>query len=90
MKMTKKDIVEYIHKQMGLPKLLIKDIVNETLEIIKTHLQQGEEVKIVRFGKWQPVLRKAKRVKHPATGEMIQVPAYATVTFKASRELEKV
>jgi len=88
--MTKRDIVEHIHRRMGLPRLLIKDVVNEILTIIKERVQRGEEVKIVRFGKWQPVLRKSKRVKHPATGEMIQIPAYGTVVFKPSRELEKV
>ncbi len=88
--MTKRDIIEHVHKTTGLPKLLIKDVINEALQIIKETLQKGEHVKIVRFGKWQPVLRKPKRVKHPATGEIIQVPAYATVTFKPSREIEKI
>lgn len=88
--MTKRDIIEHIHKQMGLPRLLIKDVVNEILAIVKERLQEGEAVKIVRFGKWQPVLRKSKQVKHPATGELIQMPVYGTVVFKPSEELKKV
>ncbi|MCD6319602.1 MAG: HU family DNA-binding protein [Candidatus Desulfofervidaceae bacterium] len=88
--MTKREIIEHIHRRMGLPRLLIKDVVNEILAIVKGRLQEGEAVKIVRFGKWQPVLRKSKQVKHPATGEIIQIPAYGTVVFKPSRELEKV
>jgi len=88
--MTKKNIVEQVHKRLGLPRLLIKDVVNATLETIRESLKSGEEVKIVRFGKWQPVVRQPKRVKHPVTKEIVEIPSYGTVVFKPSRDLEKI
>ncbi|HDD43518.1 MAG TPA: HU family DNA-binding protein [Candidatus Desulfofervidus auxilii] len=88
--MTKRDIVEQVHRRLGLPRLLIKEVVNATLEVIRECLIEGEEVKIVRFGKWQPVLRQSKRVKHPVSGEIVEIPPYGTVVFKPSRDLEKL
>ncbi len=88
--MTKKDIIEELHQRTGLPRVLVRDVLKTTLDIIKEHLKRGEEVKIVRFGKWQPVLRKTKRVKHPTTGEMIQIPPYVKVVFKPSQEVKNI
>jgi nucleoid DNA-binding protein len=88
--MTKKDVIEQIHKRTGLPKLLVKNVVKTTFNIIKQHLEKGDEVKIVHFGKWQPILRKTKRVKHPTTQEIIEIPPYTKIIFKSSRQLQKL
>jgi len=88
--MTKKDIIEEVHQRTGLPRVLVRDVLKASLNIIKEHLKRGEEVKIVRFGKWQPLLRKSKRVKHPTTGEMIQIPPYVKVVFKPSQDVKKI
>jgi len=88
--MTKKDIIEEVHQRTGLPRVLVRDVLKASLNIIKERLKRGEEVKIVRFGKWQPLLRKSKRVKHPTTGEMIQIPPYVKVVFKPSQDVKKI
>ncbi len=87
--MTKKKLIEYIHHEVGLPKTLIGEFLETTFEIIKDALRRGEVVKIVHFGKWQPVLRKSKQVRHPISKEVIQIPERKSITFRASSALKR-
>jgi len=82
--MTKRELVEYIHQQVGLPKTLIGEFVETTFEIIKNTLKQGKAVKIVRFGKWEPVLRRGKQIRHPVSKQIIQIPEHKSVAFRPS------
>ncbi len=52
MTLTKVQIVESIHNQIGLPKNKSTEIVETLLEIIKKTLASGEDVLISNFGKF--------------------------------------
>jgi DNA-binding protein HU-beta len=87
--MTKKKLIEYIHHEVGLPKNLIGEFVEATFEIIKDVLRREEAVKIVHFGKWEPVLRKGKQVRHPVSKKIIQIPERKSIAFRASSALKR-
>ena len=58
MTLTKIQIVESIHDQIGIPKNKSTEIVETLLEIIKKTLASGEDVMISNFGRfcgrWSP------------------------------------
>ena len=52
MTLTKVEIVESVHNQIGLPKNKSTEIVETLIEIIKSTLASGEDVLISNFGKF--------------------------------------
>ena len=52
MALTKIQIVESIHNQIGLPKKKSTEIVETLLEVIKSTLASGEDVLISNFGRF--------------------------------------
>ena len=50
--LTKDVLVEMIRDKVGYPVKEAKEILEITLEDIKLKLEQGEDVKISGFGKW--------------------------------------
>lgn len=53
-------------------------------------LAAGERVHLIHFGSFHPILRAAKKVRHPKTGKMVTIPAHKTITFHPATSLEKV
>lgn len=52
MTLTKAQIVESIHNQIGFPKNKSTEIVETFLEVIKSTLASGEDVLVSGFGKY--------------------------------------
>ena len=64
-------------------------IVNTLFETIKQTLARGEDIRILRFGKFQAKLKWARKGRNPQTGEIIILRSRRTVTFRASKKLRK-
>jgi len=86
-KMTKKDLVKRIHEQTGLPATRISDIVETLLETVKESLEQGDAVKISRFGQFVVKKKRERPGRNPQTGESMVIPARSVLTFKPSNML---
>jgi integration host factor subunit alpha len=87
MTLTKIQIVESIHNQIGLPKNKSTEIVETLLEIIKSSLASGEDVRIPNFGKFCVKEKKERRGRNPATGDDLMLEPRKVVTFKCSGKL---
>jgi len=88
MTLTKIQIVESIHNQIGLPKNKSTDIVETLLEIIKSTLASGEDVLISGFGKFCVKSKKERKGRNPATGDDMMLEPRKVVTFKCSGKLK--
>ena len=82
--MNKSDIATRIHDLTGLSEHEAEDVLEWILELLKSTLQQGEDIAIVGFGKFRVRSKHARRVRIPRTGEEMQIPAHRVVTFQAS------
>ena len=87
MTLTKIQIVESIHNQIGLPKNKSTDIVETLLEIIKSTLASGEDVMISNFGRFCVKSKKERRGRNPNTGDDLMLPPRRVVTFTCSGRL---
>ncbi len=87
MSLTKKDIVEQVHNELGFPKNQSVEITESLLEIIKSTLESGEDVLVSNFGRFCVKDKKERRGRNPATGEDAILPARRVVTFKWSGKL---
>ena len=84
MTLTKAEIVDSINKQLGLPAKQCTQIVEDLLEIIKASLEQGDDVLISGFGKFNVCDKNARRGRNPATGDSIILDKRKVVTFTCS------
>ena len=88
MALTKNDIITRIH-EMGFTKKLSGDVVESLLEIIKSRLEDNEDVLISGFGKLCVKEKKKRRGRNPATGKDLILKKRRVVTFKCSGKLRQ-
>ena len=89
MSLTKSEVVERIHERLSYTFSLkqSQEVVEVLLEIIKSTLENGEDVLISGFGKFCIKEKKERRGRNPAKGEIMILPARRVVTFKNSAKL---
>lgn len=87
MALTKIQIVESIHNQIGFTQKGSSEIVETLLEIIKNTLESGEDVLISGFGKFCVKEKKERKGRNPATGDAMMLAPRKIVTFKCSGKL---
>jgi integration host factor subunit alpha len=88
MTLTKAQLVESIHNNIGLTKNKSSEIVETCLEIIKSELESGEDVLISGFGKFCVREKKERKGRNPATGDAMMLAPRKVVTFKCSGKLK--
>ena len=87
MALTKAEIIESIHDQLGLPKKNCADLFESLLEIIKSSLTDGEDVLVSGFGKFCVKDKRERRGRNPATGNDMMLDQRRVVTFRCSSVL---
>lgn len=87
MALTKIQIIESIHSQIGFTQKGSSEIVETLLKIIKNTLESGEDVLISGFGKFCVKEKKERKGRNPATGEAMMLASRKVVTFKCSVKL---
>jgi integration host factor subunit alpha len=86
--MTKADIAGSIHQQAGISELRPGEVLEWILALLKSTLQQGEEIVIAGFGKFAVRSKVARTGRNPRTGEATTISARRVVTFHASPVLK--
>jgi integration host factor subunit alpha len=81
MTLTKIQIVESIHNEIGIPKNKSTEIVETLLEIIKSSLVSGEDVLISGFGRFCVKEKAERKGRNPATGDDLMLEPRKVVTF---------
>ncbi len=87
--MTKADIINRIYDRVGFAKKEATDVVEATFEIIKSHLEKGDKVKISGFGNFIIHGKQPRKGRNPQTGEEITIVGRKVLTFKPSQTLKK-
>ena len=84
MAITKSEIIDLLYEKTGLTKKECVSSVEATIDIIKSELGKGSDIKISGFGKWTVRSKKERKGRNPKTGEAIKIKARKVVTFKPS------
>jgi integration host factor subunit alpha len=87
MALTKAQILESIHNQIGFTQKRSSELVETLLEIIKNTLISGEDVLISGFGKFCVKEKKERKGRNPATGDAMMLAPRKIVRFKCSGKL---
>ena len=86
---TKADMVEYLHNELGLNKSDCKILIEDFFDEIKEVLISGEEVKLSGFGNFELLNKNERPGRNPKTGEEVTISARRVVTFRAGNKLRK-
>ena len=86
---TKADIVDYLHNELGLNKSECKILIEDFFDEIKNSLINNEEVKLSGFGNFELINKKERPGRNPKTGEDVIITARRVVTFRAGNKLRK-
>lgn len=86
MALTKSDIVAAVH-ELGFTKKKSVEVIENLLEIIKSALENNEDVLISGFGKFCVKDKGRRRGRNPATGEDLILKERRVITFKCSGKL---
>ena len=89
MTLTKANIVDAIHDELGFPKNRSAELIEILLEQIKNTLDNGQDVLISGFGKFCVKEKKARRGRNPATGADMMLEQRRVVTFMCSHLLRE-
>tara|TARA_B100000315_G_scaffold252805_1_gene290342 strand:+ start:284 stop:556 length:273 start_codon:yes stop_codon:yes gene_type:complete len=87
--MNKSELVSAVANNSGLTKSDAEKAVDGVFDAISGALSSGGEVRVVGFGSFSVVDRKATTGRNPRTGEAIQIPASKRPKFKAGKGLKQ-
>ncbi len=88
MALTKNDTQRQV-QEFGYSQKDSAEIVETLLEIIKSSLENGEDVLFSRFGKFAVKDKSSRRGRNPSTGEDMHLDARRVVAFKCSGRLRE-
>jgi DNA-binding protein HU-beta len=86
--MNKAQLLEKVAKKTKLTKIQSEIIIDATLEVIQNAVSKGEEVKLVGFGTFSQLNRRARNGRNPKTGAAVVVPEAKVPRFKPGKEFK--
>ena len=92
MTFTKVDLIGQVKAtNPKMTKIQAREAVEAIIRIIKSSLENGDDVLLSGFGKFNVKAKSARKGRNPHTGESVMLDARKVVTFKPSAILrEKV
>jgi integration host factor subunit alpha len=90
MTLTKVNIINKVYAtNPKMTKPQAREAVETILRIIKSSLENGDDVLLSGFGKFNVKAKSARKGRNPQTGESLMLDARKVVTFKPSGLLRK-
>ena len=87
--LTKKDIINSLYLQIGYPKNVTENILEDLFDIIFDELKKNGKVKITNFGTFSVRKKNSRIGRNPKTKEIKTISERNVILFKPSNELKK-
>ena len=85
---NKEDLINRVVEKTNMNRNEVEAVIDNFLDAIVEGLARGEEVKVVRFGKFNVKTRVSRNIKNPVTREIMRLPALPNVLFRPSQSLK--
>lgn len=85
--MNKQQLCEQVAKQTKMSKAKVMSMIDSTFNTIETSLKKGQEVRLVGFGSWKKLRRKARPGRNPQTGKKLTIAARNVAKFSMGQHL---
>ena len=87
--LTKKDLVNIVHMQIGFSKQISENLIEEFFSIIVSNLCKKKTIKISKFGTFSIRSKKSRIGRNPKTKEEKEISKRDVVLFKPSKRLKE-
>lgn len=87
--MNKNDLIAKVSTKAKISKADATKALDAILEAISAALAKGEEIRLVNFGTFLVVKRKATEGRNPRTGAAIKIPASKQPKFRPGKALKE-
>lgn len=88
MSVTKNDLAETLHSELGLNKAEAKEFLDLFFEEIRGRLETGEEVHLSGFGNFELRDKRPREGRNPKTGVPAPILARRVVVFRTGNKLK--
>ena len=86
--LTKADMAEHLHEELGFNKREAREMVEQFFEQIRQALENNEQVKLSGFGNFDLRDKTERPGRNPKTGEEIPISPRRVVTFRPGQKLK--
>lgn len=84
MTLTKADLIQEVYKRHNMSKAQATRVVEGFLGIAKNSLQEGSDLLLSGFGKFNVKQKHSRRGRNPQTGDELILAPRRVITFKPS------
>ncbi len=86
---TRADLAEAVHREVGLSRSESAHMVRLVLQTISDALVEGERVKLSSFGTFETRFKKGRIGRNPKTREEVPITPRRVLSFRASQVMKK-
>jgi integration host factor subunit beta len=86
---TKKELIDRIADQVGIKRVVVKQVAQHLLDEIIAELGRGNRLEFRDFGVFECKQRAARVAQNPKTMQRVSVPSKRTVKFKVGRLMKQ-
>ncbi len=87
--LTKKDLVNLIHMQLGFSKQISENLIEDFLSTITSNIKNEKKLKLSKFGTFSIRQKKSRIGRNPKTKETKVISSRDVVLFKPSKEFKE-
>jgi DNA-binding protein HU-beta len=87
--MTQLNMIKKIADGTGIAPKYVKEVLAATIDLVRSELVAGREVKITHLGTFRTATRAARTYNAPLTDKPVKKPATTTVRFKVTADLKR-
>ncbi len=88
--LTRADLSEAVHRQIGLSRSESADLVKSVLDLISDTLVEGQSVKLSSFGTFMVRSTNGRVGRNPKTGEEVPITPRRVLVFRPSQGMKNV
>src|ERR1700733_8861454 len=86
--LTRADLCEAVHEQVGLTRQDCAELVERTLDLVSEALEKGDTVKLSGFGVFQVRSKRERMGRNPKTGAPAAIDPRRVIGFRASQVMK--
>ena len=87
--MNKKDLIATVAKKTKLKTAEAAKAVEAVFDTVMKEVSKGNDVRLIGFGSFTSIKRKARQGRNPRTGAALKIPAKKLPKFKAGKEFRE-
>lgn len=88
--LTRADLSESLHRNIGLSRTESAEIVNNVLDLVADSLADGQSVKLSSFGTFMVRSKRERMGRNPKTGEEVPITPRRVLVFRPSQVMKNV